>query len=689
MDPTDRPGAGEDRETPLIDAAREEALSRQTPETPRTPNDKRITQAVQTLAASFPRRIAHYNVTRVIASGGMGTVYEATQEHPRRTVAIKVLKRGVTSGRALRRFEYESQVLAGLQHPGIAHVYDAGWHEEGGQRAPYFALEYIASAKSIVEFADQRQLSIHARLRLFIDVCAAVHHGHQRGIIHRDIKPGNILVDASGQVKVIDFGVARSIDASVDPKTFETCYGEMVGTLKYMSPEQCQADPHDLDIRSDIYALGVVLFELLTGRFPYDLDSAPFAEAPRIICEQPPTRLSSVNRSLRGDLENIVHTALAKDRERRYQSALALADDIQRYLRDEPILARPPSAVYRLYKFVRRRPRSLAAAALLAILTAAGAVTEARAWSLGRERDRLAVSLELLEASVPMRDYANRPEEQARALRICNRAIELDGANGNAFALRAKLRQQAGDKRAAEADCKTALTLDAHNALALRTCAFANLEKGHFEAAAQQYELALASYALTWDLPRDFHNRGRVRRIAGRYETALEDHDRAVALAPDNGQPYKGRGVTRWMAGDIDGAINDLERAASLEGDRGAQCYLWIWEMRMLRNGPGDREAAEDALAAAESAAKSDRRVTGLIDVWRGRQAADDHLAGLARLGDPTDVPQAHYYLGAKSLVDGRTQEAAGHFERAADPVLHAFDEYDLARWHLTRLGAP
>ena len=315
--------------------------------------------------------IGPFRIKRTIASGGMGTVYEARQESPRRVVAVKVLKRGLVSRAALRRFEYESQILARLRHPNIAQVFEAGTHEDPddpGVLVPYFAMEYIPGARPLTDYAQVYDLSVDQRLDLFVRVCDAVHHGHQKGIIHRDLKPANILVDSSGSPKIIDFGVARSTDSDMAVTTMQTDVGQLLGTVSYMSPEQCSADPTDLDTRSDVYALGVILHELLVGELPYDLAKKPIHEAVRVITEQRPARPSTSARFLRGDLEIIILKALEKDRERRYASALALAEDIQRYRARQPILARPPSVTYEIVQFARRN-RLIVGAACAVLLT--------------------------------------------------------------------------------------------------------------------------------------------------------------------------------------------------------------------------------------------------------------------------------------------------------------------------------
>lgn len=301
------------------------------------------------------RHIGHYRVKRLIGAGGMGAVYEAVQDQPKRLVALKVMKRSMVSRAAMRRFEYEAQILARLRHPGIAQVYEAGTHEEVDETGsvPYFAMEFIPDAQPVTDYAVDHELSLRERAELFANVCQAVHHGHQKGVIHRDLKPDNILVDAGGNLKVIDFGVARMTDADI-AATMRTDVGELVGTLQYMSPEQASANQDDIDTRSDVYALGVVLYELLSGHLPYDLTRTPVFEATRIVKETPPKRLSTINIALRGDLETIVLKSLEKERDRRYQSAGELGRDLRRFLNHEPIEARPPSVAYQVRMFAKR-----------------------------------------------------------------------------------------------------------------------------------------------------------------------------------------------------------------------------------------------------------------------------------------------------------------------------------------------
>ncbi len=346
-------------------------------------------------AEAGPRQIGPYTIKRAIASGGMGVVYEAVQDHPRRSVALKIMRQGLASRSALRRFEFESQILGRLRHACIAQVYDAGVHDEdGSQSVPYFVMEYIPSAKTLTEYAQMRHLPTRERLELFSKVCDGVHHGHQKGVIHRDLKPGNVLVDSSGQPKIIDFGVARATDSDMAVTTLQTDVGQLVGTLQYMSPEQIEADPNDLDVRSDVYSLGVVLYELLTGRLPYDVSNTPVIHATRIIREQAPQRLSTIDHDLRGDVETIALKALQKEREARYQSAMELAQDIRRYLNDEPISARPPSLIYQIRIFARRNKAAFAAiVAVVAVSVAAAIVSTVFARQAIVARDAMDVAL--------------------------------------------------------------------------------------------------------------------------------------------------------------------------------------------------------------------------------------------------------------------------------------------------------
>jgi eukaryotic-like serine/threonine-protein kinase len=294
-------------------------------------------------------RLGRYRVLRLLGEGGMASVYEAEQDNPRRAVALKVIRPGLLSPVLLKRFAQEAQILGRLSHPGIGRIYEAGVAEDG---QPFFALELVRGL-ALDEYTRQHGLDLATRLDLLARVCDAVQHAHEQGVIHRDLKPSNVLVDGSRQPKVLDFGVARAADADLLGTAARTRTGHVVGTLGYMSPEQVAGDPK-LDARSDVYALGVILYEVLAGRLPYPLEGLPLPEAARLIREHEPARLGSLDARLRGDVETIAAKALEKDPGRRYPSAGELAADLRRHLRHEPIRARPTSALYQLRKFARR-----------------------------------------------------------------------------------------------------------------------------------------------------------------------------------------------------------------------------------------------------------------------------------------------------------------------------------------------
>ena len=592
-------------------------------------------------------------IVRLIAEGGMGRVYEGKQEKPNRPVAVKVMRPGLALPSLLRRFEYESEVLGRLQHPGIAHIYSVGVHRLGGAAVPYFVMEYIANARTLTKYADDLGLPTRRRLDLFRSVCDAVAHGHQKGVIHRDLKPSNILVDATGQPKVIDFGVARATDSDVALTTIQTGVGQLIGTLQYMSPEQFRGDPNDIDIRSDVYALGVVLYELLAGKPPYDVRKKPIHEVMRIVQEEEPTPLSSFRRELRGDVAVIAGKCLAKEPVRRYASASALGDDVARYLSGEPIQAKPQGFVVGVWRLARKhRAAAAATAGILAALV--GAVIGIAAFAIRADRART-------EA-----EAARREADDQRAAAT----LATDHAK--------KARDTAVTSRAAAEDLVRFMTVNLRRKLLpigrldLMEEVFRKLEeyqreRERLEASGQEQAMPeeLTNRSAFWA------NMGDLAMAAGDVAAARRHYEKALAiiegLATQDAQDTvrsKDRAVCLGKLGRAALAGGDLNAARALseeavailerlvsEDPRNAACQR---EFAIIHNGLGSLAEASGDPAAARMHFEKFREILEIL------VAQDPRDAGWQR-----DLAASHNNLGRLVSSMGDEAAARGHYEKA------------------------
>jgi serine/threonine protein kinase len=527
-----------------------------------------ITGSYEPLTEGPGTRVGPYKLLQQIGEGGMGVVYMAEQEQPvRRKVALKIIKPGMDSKQVVARFEAERQALAMMDHTNIARVFDAGTTESG---RPYFVMELVHGVP-ITEYCDANQLSPRERLELFVPVCHAIQHAHQKGIIHRDIKPSNILVtmyDDKPVPKVIDFGVAKAVEQRLTEKSLFTQYGALVGTFEYMSPEQAEMNAFGVDTRSDIYALGVLLYELLTGTTPLErqrLREAAFDEIRRIIKEEEPPRPSvrlstsgtlakvaaarktdpvKLSRLMRGELDWVVMRCLEKDRSRRYDTASNLARDVERYLKDEPVEARPPSTWYRLRKAARRNRTALTVAGAVAAALVVG--TAATLWQAKRaddakaariaEEDRharelaAAIEKERRQFALERATEAAFSGDLAKAFKAIAAAEQAEVARDQIRWLNGLVHYQRGKYEEAIKEFEASLELK-RTAAALGMLARAHLEANLFTT--QNFEeaekAAAELYSITPVTPEDYMCRGYGISTFNRAQS-IADLDRAIEL---------------------------------------------------------------------------------------------------------------------------------------------------------------
>ncbi|TVQ52610.1 MAG: serine/threonine protein kinase [Phycisphaerales bacterium] len=634
-------------------------------------------------------RIGRYRIIRLIGAGGMGAVYEAEQERPRRRVAIKLIRPGWVTDALLKRFEREAHVLGQLDHPGIAQIYEADTAEaqdDQGRslgRQPFFAMELV-HGHSLHEYLERTRPSTSERLDLVRRIAEAVHHAHQKGIVHRDLKPNNILVTEEGRPKILDFGVARLTEHDAQVTTLQTQSGELVGTLAYMSPEQIAGDSRAVDTRADVYALGVILYEVLSERLPLDVTRCSLPEATRLIRDVDPPRLSSINTRFRGDIDTIVSKAIEKEVDRRYASASALAADLQRTLRDEPIAARPPSTAYQLRKFARRN-RAMVAGVMATFLALVIGLLGTIYFAFGLSQQ--------LEETERQRALAEQRFEDVREL-----------ANTFLFEVDEQIRDVSGTTAARETLVSTGLSyLDAlaeqadddHELLLELAVAYRRLgdiqgspslpNLGDIAGAAQSYqrsvELLEAIYMENADdervlghLTSSTNSLGHVQLARGDREAALEQYHATY----DRLQGFRERtGVwTNAMEGDAARAAANVGRIKAQQGllaeaiDRFEEFRAYI-EPRAEQH-PDDTDAVRNLATILDRIADLQRRQSEYEAALAAYRQAMEVLHTLDeedrnRRGTQAALAGLHRSLGYLLVEMDRAEDAMDHFIKSRD----------------------
>ncbi len=616
------------------------------------PASQHFTEAL----APEPKQIEQYLIIRKVGEGGMGIVYEAEQDSPKRRVALKIIRPGFATPQLLRRFEFEAQVLGRLDHRGIAQIHEAGSTKIAGTTAPFFAMEFVDGEPLDVHVRKQA-LGLLDRLELIARVCDAVHHAHQKGILHRDLKPANILIkleqtgtdrsrsshssniDTIGQPKILDFGVARATDSDLRTTTLLTNVGQIIGTLAYMSPEQIEGPSDDLDTRCDVYALGVILYGVLANELPHDVAGKPVPEAARIVVEETPTRLGAIDSTWRGDIETIVAKAMDVDRDQRYSSAAELADDIRRHLRDEPIIGRPPSMLYQARKFARRNKilvRGIAATFLALLLGLIG------------------ISYLLLEVTKE-KDEVQRAHDRAEALSGFQSKVLDIGVKtvkrGLADGLRSEHEQGLNELKLSESHHE-AVTNAFEDSLSIIN--ITNLARGVLSAAIAERARETIDDGFTKDPVTEADLRvsvGKMFRSLGMYEDMVAEMQKAQVIYRehlgdthlDTLRTIRRTGTALKRMGFLEQAETQLVEA--LEGFR-IELGLQARETLKCQRNVCDLLLAQHKLGPAESCT---RELLELMVITLG----DDDRATLS----------ARSLLGVVLLEQGRPEEALGLFK--------------------------
>lgn len=623
--------------------------------------DLRSAAAADADPPRVPTTIGPYRIIRLIGRGGMGEVYEAQQLNPQRRVALKVLQRD-RSGDPLhaRLFAREVRALAQLAHPGIAAIFEAGQTQDGRD---YFAMELVAGVdlRRYAMRAGGGSLTFRGMLELFAAVCDAAAYAHQRGIVHRDLKPENILIvtddsaaERAARPKILDFGLARITDSSVATPTVTAETGRILGTLAYMSPEQTLGDPDAIDLRADVYALGVILYELLTGALPIDVRGQPLATAVRAVCEQTPPPPRRFAPRLPADVQTIILTAIEKDRARRYASAAELRDDVQRYLRGLPIAARPATLAYRTARFVARHALPVSLLSALAVsLLAFATVSTLQAWRLAAERDRVQaesrkvaainnVLESLLESADPWA-LGGRDVTVLQVLDGAARQIELELADSPLIA--AAVRNTLGNTYRAfsafdAAERHLTFAVDARRQL---------LGANHLDTARSLNDLAELRVL-----------QGRLVEARALLAAALQT--RRALLPPgheDLAVSLNNAGLVHKESGEADAARALYEQALAIRRDRVAA--LANDDRAALRDLAIARNQLAQTLNNLAALARSQRRLDAAEGLYR--EALALRLASLNP--DHPDVAKMHNNLGKLLLDRGDARAAAEEFRRA------------------------